>query len=183
MNLWKGKKPATTTGIKKLVNNFAQNTERDRPHDCGRDRIQLPSNQNYRETTINLMQSLKKQISRVPGAEGTLWVHGTCWLTWRRRCDGIRDTVCPKVQEDPPHLLRLLKSFLEKALRRAIHWWLPTLGSRDNRIYCSRCPDVFDKVGHNQSSRGRKPSQNRMGPALTFAQEVGLPETSRYSSN
>ena len=76
------------------------------------------------------------------------------------------DTVCPKVQEDPPHLPCFWKSSQRKHWGVLFTGWLLISGSRDNRIYCSRCPDVFlTKLDTTSHQGGRKPSQNRMGPA------------------
>ena len=58
--------------------------------------------------------------------------------------------------------------------------WLLISGARDNRIYCSRCPGVFLTKSDTASHQGGG-IHHRVewtGP-LDFAQEVGLPETSR----
>ena len=112
-------KATTTTGIKKslkLILLFPKHRERDRPHDCGGTGFNFLATKNCRERHANhpFMQSLKKQISRVPGAKGHFgYMDMLADMEEKVRWNKV-DTVCPKVQEDPPHLPCFWKSSQRK---------------------------------------------------------------------
>lgn len=132
-----------------------------------RNRIQLPSNQKLQGETCQPSPHATSQKANIQGprSQGTLGCMDMLADMEERGNKITQDTLSAlKSRRTPPPLL--LEVLSEEAPRRAIHWVATNF-----RLYrqphllltVSRCH--FDKVGHNQSSGGRNPSQNRMDPA------------------
>ena len=147
-----------------------------------RNRIQLPSNQKLQGETCQPSPHATSQKANIQGprSQGTLGCMDMLADMEERGNKITQDTLSAlKSRRTPP--LGFWKSFQRKHPGVPFTGWLLISGSTDNRIYCSRCPDVIltksDTTSHQGGGTHHRIEWTR---PLDFAQEVGLPETSRY---